>query len=58
MWCYCGGPDLLDAITGLRNVMEGDIGELLAGRSTVEELEIEIDCREMTDEEVEAIPEV
>ena len=49
--CHCGGPDLADAINGLRNILK-------AGDTFGEPFPIDLEIRDMTDEEVAAIQEV
>lgn len=49
MW-HCGGPDLEEAIRGLQNLLAN-------GDANGEALPIELEIREMTNEEIAAIPE-
>jgi len=56
MWCFCGGPDLHQVMQAISHVIESDVEQLLSGVDT--DCEIEIQCRDMTDAEVAAIPEV
>lgn len=50
LW-HCGGPDLEEAIRGLRNILE-------SGGEEGESLPIDLEIREMTEAEVSAIPDV
>ena len=50
MLCYCGGPDLSDAIRGLAN-------HLKVGGAEGEPIDVDVEIREMTDEEVAALSE-
>lgn len=53
-WWYAGGPDVEDAAKGVMNLVREDIRELLSGTS--EGATVELEIREMTDEEVAALP--
>lgn len=54
-WLYCGGPDLEDAKKGLANLLESGVDCLfMDGPGSCESLELQI--RDMTDEEVAALP--
>jgi hypothetical protein len=52
---YCGGPDLKGASDGLRFVLESHLECLLDEGG---ESDITLIVKEMTDEEVEALPDV
>ena len=55
-WWYCGGPDDKDAAHGVANQIEAAIGIAMHDGSDLDDLEFDI--REMTDEEVAALPEL
>jgi hypothetical protein len=59
-WWHCGGPNLADAMRGLSNLIEGDVGELLAGNklpdSPIGKGEFLLKVELMTLEEVDALP--
>lgn len=54
---YCGGPVPKDAADGLRNMLESHIDCLLTDKCGTTS-EIRLIVKEMTDEEVEALPDV
>lgn len=56
-WCHCGGPDKEDALNGLRNMLEPEVFDLLAGRKP-EGTTIQLKVEMMTDEEVAKLPDL
>ena len=60
-WWYAGGPDLDDAMKGLANLIREDIRQMLSPSQQDEPIdssEFSFAIREMTDEEVAAMPEL
>jgi hypothetical protein len=54
---YCGhAGDLKERATGLGHIVMGEIDDLLTGSR--DEADVSFEVREMTDEEIAAIPEV
>lgn len=54
---FCGGPNPTEARRGLMNLLEHHIGELL-GPDYSDRSEITLIVEEMTDEEVENLPDI
>lgn len=53
--CVCGGPDIGDAMTGLMHTLRPIVDDLFKQPGTAE---VSLFCVEMTDAEVETLPDV